>query len=366
MIVPNKLLSAEYSKHIKNIILKNAILNIRDYSKVPVFPSNVYPIVIILHCYYCSQNVFKSEVIDPKSYNVILSREIDQNSLIPDDSWAFIFEPADEIISYITQISNPLGSITEVLGAATVSEAYEISEIIQERAKKIKSKDYFLFINSGTIDRYIPLWGDRTTTYIKKKFNKPVVHRKRLLKISKNRYNQSISRKIIVAGLTRKLEAYFDLGIFLAGKSTTIILSHDDPKYLVPIINSQLMTFFYRKYYKSLSLQSGYLRIGPPQIKNLPIIKRIEEFKNVGEILSDYILFINATKERRNQLKEIIEFFDRQITDSLVYELYFKEKFHEDGIYPEPKEYLLEAVSKHLKPISYDRWAELYWKKQLE
>ena len=35
-------------------------------------------------------------------------------------------------------------------------------------------------------------------------------------------------------------------------------------------------------------------------------------------------------------------------------------------LYPEPKEYLLEAVSKHLKLINYDRWAELYWKKQLE
>ena len=50
----------------------------------------------------------------------------------------------------------------------------------------------------------------------------------------------------------------------------------------------------------------------------------------------------------------------------MVTELYFKEKFAEDGIYPEPKEYLLEAVSKHLKPINYDRRAELYWKKQIE
>ncbi|MCW3129949.1 MAG: hypothetical protein N2V75_07635 [Methanophagales archaeon] len=73
-----------------------------------------------------------------------------------------------------------------------------------------------------------------------------------------------------------------------------------------------------------------------------------------------------ATEERRTQLKEAIEYFDRQIADSLVYELYFKEKFHEDGLYPEPKEYLLELVSKHLKPINYDRWVELYWKKQLE
>ena len=50
----------------------------------------------------------------------------------------------------------------------------------------------------------------------------------------------------------------------------------------------------------------------------------------------------------------------------MIIELYFKEKFAEDGLYPEPKEYLLEEVSKHLNPINYDRWAELYWKKQLE
>ena len=61
----------------------------------------------------------------------------------------------------------------------------------------------------------------------------------------------------------------------------------------------------------------------------------------------------------------MIEFFDRRIADSLIYELYFCEKFHQDHLYPEPKNYLLELVSKHLKPINYDRWAELYWKKQL-
>jgi len=71
-------------------------------------------------------------------------------------------------------------------------------------------------------------------------------------------------------------------------------------------------------------------------------------------------LFLYSNEEQKIQLKEMVEFFDRQIVDSLVYELYFKEKFHKDGLYPEPKEYLLEAVSRHLKPINYDRWVELY------
>ncbi|OFV67330.1 MAG: hypothetical protein SCAL_001599 [Candidatus Syntrophoarchaeum caldarius] len=71
------------------------------------------------------------------------------------------------------------------------------------------------------------------------------------------------------------------------------------------------------------------------------------------EILADRPLFLNATEERRNKLKDVIEFFDRQIADNLVYELYFKEKF-------------AEVVSKHLKAVNYDRWSELYWKRELE
>jgi len=50
----------------------------------------------------------------------------------------------------------------------------------------------------------------------------------------------------------------------------------------------------------------------------------------------------------------------------MMYELYFKEKFHSDCLYPAPKGYLAEAVSKHLKPVDYDRWSKLYWKKQIE
>jgi hypothetical protein len=39
---------------------------------------------------------------------------------------------------------------------------------------------------------------------------------------------------------------------------------------------------------------------------------------------------------------------------------------HKEDLYPAPKPHRLELISKHLKPINYDRWAELYRKKQLE
>ena len=135
-------------------------------------------------------------------------------------------------------------------------------------------------------------------------------------------------------------------------------------KTLLTIINSSILTWYYRK----ISLEEGraMAQTDIETIEKLPIPEITHTIKDVLDRMSDYLLFLNATEERRQKPKEMIEFFDRQIADSLVYELYFKEKFAEDGLYPEPKEYLLEAVSKHLRPINYDRWAELYWKKQLE
>ena len=128
------------------------------------------------------------------------------------------------------------------------------------------------------------------------------------------------------------------------------------------ILNSNI-AFNFMKAISSVVSDQG-LRFKKQYIEKVPI--RLPDNAYFYENLADYLLFLNATEERREKFKDTIEFFDRQIADSLVYELYFKEKFAEDGLYPESKEYLLEAVSKHLKPINYDRWAELYWKKQIE
>ena len=59
------------------------------------------------------------------------------------------------------------------------------------------------------------------------------------------------------------------------------------------------------------------------------------------------MLFLNETEERRKTEKELIEFTDKQVIDSLVYELYFKEKFEEDGL----KTNLLGLVEHYLKGI---------------
>lgn len=135
-------------------------------------------------------------------------------------------------------------------------------------------------------------------------------------------------------------------------------------KTILLIINSWFLAWYYRK----ISLEEGRVmaQTDIETIEKLPIPTIDNKVNEVLSQIADYLLFLNATEERRKELKDMIEFFDQQIADSLIYELYFKEKFVEDELYSEPKEYLLEAILNHLIPIKYDRWAELYWKKQLD
>jgi hypothetical protein len=59
----------------------------------------------------------------------------------------------------------------------------------------------------------------------------------------------------------------------------------------------------------------------------LPNFKEIDEKAiDVVSIFTNYLLFLNATEERRKSKKELIEFIDKEIIDSLVYELYFEEE----------------------------------------
>lgn len=130
-----------------------------------------------------------------------------------------------------------------------------------------------------------------------------------------------------------------------------------DLKYILLLINSKLINYFIRIFL------SDQLHVLPENTKNIPI--KLLDNQQPFIILCDYMLFLNATEERRKKEKELIEFVDKQIIDSSVYELYFKEKFYEDKLYEKNDYILLKLIESYLRPINYNRWSELYWKKQL-
>jgi hypothetical protein len=335
-IVPNKLGSANYAKNIREIISgENELSRVRDYASVPVFPVSVYPIV------YSVQKKQKDDAV-PVLYermaygeahivSAVLTEELDRSRYFrPDGSpWA-IFADIDSA-SPIDRIRNsyePLSAIADVHGAATVSEAYELTPIIRD--SETADYDGLHIVNSGTIDRYVNLWGKKPMRYLGNSYIRPVVPHNSEGQLPATRLRQAKTPKVIVAGMTKVLECIGDSsGLLLPAKSTTVIEPRVDLHWLLGILNSRLMSFYYLSVYGGDRLQGGYLRIGPPQLRTLPI-----PAYNMGngihsaltERVRQLIAFQEARPDRLTPLESAFADRQRQALEEqinqLVYQVY--------------------------------------------
>ena len=165
-IVPNKLGSANYAKNIRAIMAgENSLDQVRDYASIPVFPVSVYPVV------YSIGRQAPDDAI-PISYERMAYNEtgvvmplrtekLGRSRYFPPDGSPWPIFADIDVASPVDRLRNcyaPLSAVASVHGAATVSEAYELAPLIQE-ARTGSSADLHV-VNSGTIDRYVSLWGE--------------------------------------------------------------------------------------------------------------------------------------------------------------------------------------------------------------
>ena len=335
-IVPNKLGSANYARNIRAIIAgHNNLDQVRDYSSIPVFPVSVYPIVYSV----AKRDANNSETVsyERMAQNEVglavpvRAEELDRVRYFPSDGspWP-IFADIDAAspVERMRDAFAPLSVVALVHGAATVSEAYELAPLIEEGNPESSSNLHM--VNSGTIDRYVSLWGQKAMRYLGSSYTYPVLSEEGEQNLSPNRHRQARAPKIIVAGMTKVLECIADLdGLLLPGKSTTVIESDVDLCWLLGILNSRLMSFYYLSVFGGDRLQGGYLRIGPPQLRTLPIPRF-----NAGDpghaSLADHVRRLLGFHNRRPVASTPLEaaVFSRQAgvleaqIDQLVYDIY--------------------------------------------
>lgn len=131
-------------------------------------------------------------------------------------------------------------------------------------------------------------------------------------------------------------------------------------KSLLLILNSKFAYFwlFWMGKRKGMQLEL----FGEP-LGYFPINQDFDKY-SVLAIISDYLLFLHSIITERTELKGTISYFDEKVADSLVYEVYFKEKFCKERLDSSKDLAFLEVISKELKSIEYDQWVELYYREQ--
>ena len=327
-IIPNKLISAKYAEQIRKYLSDYQIHEIRDYSGVKVFKeAAVYPITIVLTKSTNQLSLVKttkmSDSLTCKSANLIESE-----MFCRDTHWSkYFFEK--KIWETIEKISDNdcLTSLdVNVLGAATVAEAYKVKKLLVESSEH-KS---FKFINTGTIDRYASLWGMSDTQYIKDSYQKPLVENESLQRMNNARYSQAKSKKIILAGMSKGIEAFLDSnGEYYAGKSTIIILGNEvDLAAITAILNSELISFYVNTNYHSMKMSGGYINISKYIVSNIPVPGHFHNAWSSTKAISTCVRWLHQIKKHSSRL--VFSYFD-QLIDGLVYELYFPEEIKAAG-----------------------------------
>jgi hypothetical protein len=290
LVVPNKLASAEYAHLARHLLSQeNTLLRLRDYSQVPVFATaSVYPLIYVAQKTppQAGMTVHCEVMQDLQQVQHVRALSFPTHSKFP---WLLTATSTQASLLQRLQTNfPPLETIAQITGAATVDEAYQLQDLIQNNPTPAQTD--LRLVNSGTIDRYCFLWGKKKLRYLGQTYLHPVVPAEQVSKLPPRRYHQAKQPKIIVAGMTRSLECALDVkGELLAGKSTTVIQVKNgvidpeaiDLRYLLGLLNSQLLSVYFSQWFSGNRLQGGYLRVGPPQVKQLPVC--IPNFSNPSE-----------------------------------------------------------------------------------
>ena len=316
-IVPNKIVSIDYAETIRDYISKNAyFISLRDYSRVSVFEASVYPCTLIFSKAKTSfVSIAKMNDIDEILYSNMISNEL----FFSQNNWNIWLGTPHEVSLITKLIEKSLFTMKDkynVSAAATVNEAYIVKELLKDEAYNSKK---FKLINSGTIDKYVSLWGIKDTKYIKGSYSTPVVDKIEIKNKLPNRYDLAISEKLIIASMTKVLEVYYDNGDYLAGKSTTCVFQKEAKfglKFILGCLNSKLESFWLIKKYNSQAMSGEAINISTSVVQNLPIPPATPEQQKPIIDLVDKIL---AAKKADNNADTSV--MEAEI-DRLVYNLY--------------------------------------------
>jgi len=282
-IIPNKLLVSDYAITTLKRLKINGLNKIINISSLPIFKNvGVYPIILINNN---ENDKFQEYEIKNIENLENIEKHIKQTNL---------FKRFKNIKDFNIQINS----------GTTGFEAKKIKSLINE------NQTGYDFAVSGSIDPYVI---DRSRVpYMKSIYEFPSIElNKVILAESKIRFWKS--PKIVIAGMTKRIEAYYTdqplaLGVGVYG---IYDFANFNPYYLLGILNSRFLTYYLNIEFYDKHLAGGYLAINKSTLEFLPIVKTNSE----GEIKMEKLV------------KFIIEYKGDLIKKSSKFQNYLKQKF---------------------------------------
>jgi len=325
-IVPNKLLSADYSTKLREFLLRECTISkIVDISNLPVFKdAATYPIIPIfsknldnefnqIDIIFCDDenNLYK----EPDYF--ILQSDFSKN----EDS-EFLIHADTEMDKILEKIEDQSDQLVEFYKARKGIETGKDKERTYISDTKPKEKNHKPVLGANVIGRYSLNWNNRYIIYDPKILNGA-------------RKPEYFEREKIVTGRTvKRLSFYLDTENFYTLDTTQILypVKNVNQLNILGLINSKLINFYYSIRFKDSHMRGGYVRCYTNFLEKIPIHKKIHEIdknfpKKVQTLLNLNSEFIEEKKKFWNRIvtnfqpskstKKLDNFFLLQFTEFL-------------------------------------------------
>lgn len=262
-IIPNKVLGQDYARKLRKHIEENYSLEgIVDVSQDNVFEKvAVYPVILLVSASTAAESVVVARRLDP-----LQTTEASYSS-VSWENWTPLLSTENQMLA----TANELGTIADhacVYNSAAVDEAYKLREHVFENSRPLESE--LKLLTTGAIEPYFHQWGEVKITYLKSKYDYPVI-RKDVVK----QKVWSESPKIIIAGMGVRIEAVVDQEVEFLPTIPSVVLtanSEDELHYLCGLLNSAPMSELFKLLHTSSGLSGGYMTYTRDRIGALPYV----------------------------------------------------------------------------------------------
>ncbi|WRF69258.1 Eco57I restriction-modification methylase domain-containing protein [Helicobacter pylori] len=292
-IIPNKFTSTEYGRPIfEKLKSENKIKSIVDVSYIKTFESaSVYPILLIGK----NNSVYSEYYIesqDDLSDNNLKERTLSIANL-----------------RFITMAQYGL----KFQSGTTGFEAQKIFSYI----KSGYQQDSIPFAVSGSVDKYV--CDTSRVPYMRKCFKYPHISVK--VPVAKTKIDFWTNEKIVIAGMTKVIEAYYTKTPLALGVGIYAIYDFCgiNPLLILGVLNSSFMSWYARENFKDKHMSGGYLGLNKGNLEKLPMFELTKSNQPTADkiiVLVDKILQAKAKDPKANTQR-----LEKEI-DALVYQLY--------------------------------------------
>ena len=330
-IIPNNWLTINSNKDLREFILRKANISILNF-KYKVFEgADVDTCILNFENSKNNKTISLLECIEKGEYKLISKTETDVFFATKEYIINIDLFKRSEFIALINKIEQNTCKLKNYAEVKAGLQAYEVGKGIPKQTKNMKDKrvyhsqekqndDYYRYLDGNDVKRYSITWENREYLKYGKHLAAP-----------RNNWDLFSSPRILVRQIPSKppycINACYTESVMLNDRnSMNIIYIKFNPKFLLGLLNSRLMSFWFEHKFGKLS-RGIFPQFKINELASFPIPCSTEEQQSKLITLVDQMLETQSrlqqafSDEDKKLLEQRAAIIDKQI-DNMVYKLY--------------------------------------------